>query len=139
MSGASAMSVMSYFSSIPGMFVPGMAQPGRGQRYAYPLYLYAGAVSVDYLDYVDEVTTRTLVVSPGGYYTMGAVNSRAGLTVPPSDHRWGGAVPYLGFGAERDDDDLAWVPPAHLAHLPVPFEVIAERIRRKQQRSGTRT
>jgi hypothetical protein len=41
-----------------------------------------------YLDYLDLVTWHTLFVVPGGFYTMLAVSSRAGLTVPPPDGRW---------------------------------------------------
>ena len=82
------MSSLGYFSAVPGAAVPGMAQPGRDQQFSYPLYLYAGPWPLTYLDYLDTVTGHTLTVAPGGFYSMAAVNSRAGLTVPPPDSRW---------------------------------------------------
>lgn len=89
------MGILGYFSATPGAAVPGMAQPGRAQQFPYPLYLYAGPWPLLYLDYLDTLTGHTLAVVPGGYYSMTAVNSRAGLTVPPSDGRWD-----IGAGAQ---------------------------------------
>lgn len=51
-------------------------------------YPYLGNMTLDYLDYVDLLTSQTLVAVPGGSYIMLAVNSRAGLTVPPPDNLW---------------------------------------------------
>jgi hypothetical protein len=50
----------------------------------------------------------------------------------------GGQVFYALAAPRREDepgpaDDLTWAPPPHLAHLPVPFDLIARRITRKQQ------
>lgn len=84
------MSTWLYRSSIPGMSVPGMAVPaldGSPGSASGP-FEYIGPWPLYYLDYVDVITRETLSVVPGGSYTMIPVNSRAGLTVPPPDHRW---------------------------------------------------
>ena len=51
-------------------------------------YQYIGQLACFYLDYLDTATGHTLAPVPGGYYTMIAVNSRAGLTVPPPGRPW---------------------------------------------------
>jgi hypothetical protein len=71
--------------SVPGMAVPGL--DGGPSATSGP-YEYIGPWPLYYLDYVDVITRETLQVMPGGFYTMIPVNSRAGLTVPPPDHRW---------------------------------------------------
>lgn len=84
-----------YRSSVPGMAVPGMAVPGLDGTSG--IYQFTGPYPLFYLDYLDAITQETLSVVPGGSYTMLAVNSRAGLTVPPPDNRWLGGGG--GFGA----------------------------------------
>jgi hypothetical protein len=49
---------------------------------------FYGHVPVYYLDYLDWTTQETLYCVPGGSYAMVIANSRAGLTIPPSDGRW---------------------------------------------------
>lgn len=76
------------------MAVPGMAEPGLTGHAAPPpatTFPYYGNETLYYLDYLDtDVITaeHTLVAVPGGSYSMQVANSRAGLTVPPSDGRW---------------------------------------------------
>ena len=77
-------------SSVPGMSVPGMAVPALDGA-SGSQFQYVGPYPLCYLDYLDVITRETLSVVPGGSYSMIAVNSRAGLTVPPPDHRWLGA------------------------------------------------
>jgi len=64
----------------------GLSNTGPLGPFGYPYY---GDETLDYLDYLDVATGKTLVAVPGGTYAMQVVNSRAGLTVPPPDNRWG--------------------------------------------------
>lgn len=134
------MTSLPQFSSVPGAAVPGMARPalvdneGAGQVFAY-----YGHLTLDYLDYVDTRTGHTLIAVPGGSYSMMPVNSRAGLTIPPPDHRWFGETP--GFEAELKAppvrDDSVWYPPPHLAHLPAAvLGLIAARELKKRHAAG---
>lgn len=99
------MSTLSFFSSVPGMLVPGMGQPGRDQLSGSGLYLYTGQGACFYLDYLDVATGHTLAPVPGNHYTMTPANSRAGLTVPPAGRPWfpgnpgggGGFAPMIVF------------------------------------------
>ena len=77
-----------WYTSVPGMAVPGMACPGMVGTGTTPLFIYLGHVPGCYLDYLDTTTSRTLVAVPGMWYSMLAVNSRHGLTVPPPDNCW---------------------------------------------------
>ena len=79
-----------YRSSVPGMSVPGMAVPALDGSSGSPSgpFTYIGHVPAFYLDYLDVLTQETLSVVPGGAYPLIAVNSRAGLTVPPPDNCW---------------------------------------------------
>ena len=81
-----------WYSAVPGMAVPGMANPAKDGTGTTQPWLYIGHLSVTYLDYLDASTGRTLSVYPGNWYSMVAVNSRAGLTVPPPDNCWLTAV-----------------------------------------------
>ena len=77
-----------WYSSVPGMTVPGMAQPGNDGTGTTQPWLYIGHTPVSYLDYLDATTGHTLSPYPGNWYSMTVANSRAGLTVPPPDHCW---------------------------------------------------
>lgn len=84
------MAVISLPSAIPGVAVPGAAEPALVQQSGSGggTFYYYGHLTLDYLDYLDSGTGHTLVVSPGNFYSMAVVNSRRGLTVPPPDGRW---------------------------------------------------
>ena len=75
-------------SSVPGMMVPGMAQPGNDGQSTQGAYQYIGQLACFYLDYLDVATGRTLAPVPGNYYTMVVASGRAGLTVPPPGRPW---------------------------------------------------
>lgn len=77
-----------WYSSVPGMAAPGLAQPGKDGTGTTQPWLYIGHLPVAYRDYLDATTGRTLSVYPGNWYSMVAVNSRAGLSVPPPDNCW---------------------------------------------------
>ena len=77
-----------WFSSVPGMAVPGMAQPAKDGTGAQVSWQYLGHVPAFYLDYLDATTGHTLSVTPGNWYSMIVANSRAGLTIPPPDLCW---------------------------------------------------
>ena len=78
-----------WYSSVPGMAVPGMACPGMAGTGSYPMWIYIGLPSAaTYLDYLDLTVPRTLSVVTGQWYAMLVASSRAGLTIPPPDHRW---------------------------------------------------
>lgn len=132
------MSVIPYFSSVPGMAVPGMIQPALAEHPSAGTWLYGGQGVLDYLDYIDNSTGHTLVATPGGYYTMMAVNSRAGLTVPPPDGRWDIRTvesDKVTKPSPAVQDDSVWYPPAHLAHLPpAVLALFAERELRARKR-----
>ena len=107
-------------------------------------WIYTGPVPLTYLQYLDSAGTLTAV--PGmAVVAMGEASGWTyDLPVPPPDGRWvtigaGGQVTDAGLGGE-EEDDLAWNPPGHLAHLPVPFELIGRRImaKRKSATAGTR-
>jgi len=72
------------------MAVPGEYQPGRDGTGITPptSFQYIGPYPLYYLDYLDQTTQHTLYATPGGIYTMLAVEGRAGLTQPPPDGRW---------------------------------------------------
>ena len=111
--GSRSAAVWALFSWVPGMAVPGMAQPasdgtGTPPPPPSPSWQYIGPWPLSYLDYIDLVTSRTLSVTPGGQYAMRAVNSRAGLTIPPPDNRWQG----------DGDEDLFLFRPLELAEVP---------------------
>ena len=109
---------------------------------------YIGPVPLMYMQYLDAGDGETLVAVPGEIFGSLGPASGFGYTLPapPPDGRWatigsGGQV-YYGLTAPREEgkrDDLAWDPPPSRAHLPVPFGLIAERIRRKQQGRLPRT
>jgi len=124
-----------YRSSVPGMSVPGMAVPaldGAPGSTAGP-FEYIGPWPLFYLDYLDVLTQETLSVVPGGSYTMVAVNSRAGLTVPPPDHRWLGAGGLFMLRAPADYRVMLAVGRAHTAALHARF---AARPGTRQQEGG---
>lgn len=111
----------------PGKFwaTPGIMRPGRGQPgnpYSLVRYRFTGRVPLLYLDYLDGQTRGTLYAQPGGTYVIVVANTRAGLTVPPDDGRWGGETP---------QQDL--VP----LHRRV-FLKLREHIHRSRRRSGYR-
>lgn len=83
------MSTIPRFTSVPGQSVPGMGQPALiAVEPPATTYKYYGHMVLYYLDYLDVTTQVVLVAVPGNSYLMQAVNSRAGLTVPPPDGRW---------------------------------------------------
>ena len=93
-----------YYSSVPAMQVPGMACPGMAGTAGYPMWIYIGLpLAACYLDYLDLTVPRTLSVVTGQWYAMLVANSRAGLTIPPPDHRWAPAsgVTFSSFRAYR--------------------------------------
>lgn len=78
-----------YFSSVPGMTVPGMAQPGRDGLPSLNSYEYTGQEACTYLDYLDLSTGHTLSPVPGNYYSMASASGRnSHLTVPPPGRPW---------------------------------------------------
>ena len=122
--GASAPAPAS-FAAIPGLAWPGLMTPG------------------------DPVSPPPPPVPPPASVIFTELGPASGypwyLPTPPPDGRWviiggGGQVYDFLHGPERAAepavDDLEWDPPGHLAHLPAPFALIAERIRRRQQRKG---
>lgn len=103
-------------------------------------WLFTGGVPLAYPQYLEG--GGSLAVTPGeAVVAMGAASGWPyGLAVPPPDGRWialGGGGHVLKTEAPQEDEgepDLSWDPPAHLAHLPVPFSLIAERIASKRRR-----
>jgi len=111
-----------YRSAVPGMSVPGMAVPALdGGPSTSGGFEYIGPYPLFYLDYLDAFTQETLSVVPGGSYSMMAVNSRAGLTVPPPDHRWLGAGGMFMLRAPVDYRLLLAAGRAHTAALHARF------------------
>ena len=103
---------------------------------------YIGPVPLTYLQYMDP--EGVLAVIPGeGFTELGPASGFPySLPSPPPDGRWvivgtGGVVYDFLRRDELDPppDDLAWDPPPALAHLPMPFGLIAERIARKRRRT----
>jgi hypothetical protein len=96
-------------TSVPGYAEPGFLRPGyigasSNVTYATSAlagigtitassilssYHYVGHLTVYYLDYIDQLTGKTLACTPGNFYTMLPVSNRAGLGEPPPDGRWG--------------------------------------------------
>jgi len=107
---------------------------------AFPqAWLFTGTVPLAYPQYLEP--GGSLAVTPGqAVVAMGAASGWPyGLAVPPPDGRWialggGGHVLEAEAPAEEEEPDLSWDPPPHLAHLPVPFSLVAERIARNQRR-----
>ena len=57
------------------------------------MWIYIGLpLAACYLDYLDLTVPRTLSVVTGQWYAMLVASSRAGLTIPPPDHRWAPAA-----------------------------------------------
>lgn len=52
-------------------------------------YLFLGATSLSYTQYLDTGTGRMLQASPGGTYGMAPVPGAGNLPVPPGDGLWG--------------------------------------------------
>lgn len=78
-----------YFSSVPGLSVPGQLVPGfLGENPLPADYQYLGHYVLYYLDYTDVNTLTTLAVTPGNAYAMQVAATRAGLSDPPPDGRW---------------------------------------------------
>jgi hypothetical protein len=103
-------------TSVPGQAVPGALPPG--------LITATSTVPV-----FSGVVTEMHPASGYPYH----------LAAPPPDGRWvslgGGGLLGAEAPQERDEPDpLAWDPPPHLAHLPVPFDVIRRRIEARQRR-----
>ena len=101
---------------------------------------YIGLVPVTYVQYL--ASSGTLTAAPGQSFV--AMKEASGweyaLPVPPGDGNWvtlggGGQVMSVEYKVAEEADPLGWDPPAHLAHLPVPFEVVARRIEAKRRRS----
>lgn len=99
---------------------------------------YIGGVPVSYLQYL--AAGGSLTVTPG--QTVVAMEEASGwpydLPVPPADGRWlvlgaGGQLDAVEAPGGEMGADLSWDPPPHLAHLPVPFDVIRRRIEAKQR------
>src|ERR1700722_11078519 len=80
-----------YFSSVPGLSVPGQLVPGFLNENIQPVtdYQYLGHYVLYYLDYTDASSLTTLTATPGNAYAMQVAASRAGLGDPPPDGRWG--------------------------------------------------
>lgn len=53
-------------------------------------YLFTGAFTLEYMDYIDEATSKVLIAEPGGIYSMISVSGSLG--VPPNDGRWASVV-----------------------------------------------
>jgi hypothetical protein len=78
-----------WFSFVPGLAVPGMAQPAGDGLAELPAesWLYIGHTPVTYMDYIDTSAAHTLTAVPGQSYSMIPV-ARPGLTIPPPDDCW---------------------------------------------------
>ena len=126
-------------------------RPAGGRTYSNPGgpvqdpqgWYFIGLEELTYLQYLND-DSGTLTGIPDSPDVVAEMGPASGWTyflpVPPADGRW---IPAAGGpGLILDEvhapgpevDDLAWDPPAHLAHLPVPFDLIAKRITRKQRR-----
>lgn len=85
------MTQLNNIDAVPGIASPGFFSPGNlghpGQD--TESFQYIGHLILQYLDYVDTLTARTLQANPGGSYGMLPSSSRAGLSDPPPDGRWG--------------------------------------------------
>jgi len=101
-------------------------------------WVFTGPVPLSYLQYLEA--GGILAVEPGE--AVVAMETASGwsypLAVPPADGRWvtlgsGGQVLAAAAPPAGGRDDLSWDPPPPLAHLPVPFALIAARITRKQR------
>ena len=132
---AQTQGVEPFFSSVPAVAVPGRFTIGGFTGPAGPsYYLYAGHLVLYYLDYLNPALDQTLVAHPGQIYTMLPVNSRAGLTIPPPDGRWGVSPPALSFQVvfrprQQAQRELAPVPDLrHFSPMPglcIPGQVTA--------------
>jgi hypothetical protein len=108
-----------WYSSVPGMAVPGLAQPAKDGTGSSQPWLFTGPAPVTYLDYVDVTTGKVLSPYPGNWYSMRPVNNRAGLTVPPPDGAWlpvtGHFIPHFFFAAVPSYAEMLHAGRAHNA------------------------
>jgi len=107
---------------------------------AYSAWQYIGQVPLTYLQYLMQ--GGTLQVTPGEYIQVAGPASGWSyeLPLPPPDGRWlttgTGGHNILGIVKlpEPEVDIFSWEPPEGQENMPIPFAVIAERIRRRQRR-----
>ena len=79
-------------SAVPGIAVPGSAQPGNppasGGGGGGLTAVFTGTETLTYPQYMDAQTMRTLVASPGGTYGITVASGYVNVGSLPDDGRW---------------------------------------------------
>ena len=85
---------MASFASVPGLMVPGFAQPGEPVTVSpapppvVTQWKYTGGYPVEYPQYLDATAMTTLSVQPGSTYVITPVGGDPGIGSIPGDGRW---------------------------------------------------